>query len=84
MERINKKLTVGMSLDSDNTEIPVTLSRLPGWYRAVDMAEYGWTRRVTEAGGGGGGGIGVGIAGDMGGDLAGEVAANIISNLLFG
>ncbi len=88
VERINKKLAVGMSLDSDNAEIPMALARIPDWYRAVDMAEYGWTRRVTDtsSGGGGGGGIGIGIGfgGDAGGEIAGELAANIISGLLGG
>lgn len=80
--RINKKLAVGMSLDGDNAEIPAAMARLPGWYRAVDMAEYGWTRRVRDAGGSDGGGGGVGIG--FGGDIGGEVAANIISGLLGG
>ncbi len=76
VDKINKKLAVGLSLDGDNTEIPVALARIPDWYRALDMNPQadtspvddnlaGWGK-ITAAGdrgnrGGGGGGGGGGI-----------------------
>jgi DNA-directed RNA polymerase subunit RPC12/RpoP len=96
VDKINKKLTVGLSLDGENPEIPAALTRIPDWYRALDLNPHedtspvddsaaGWGR-ITAAGdgrGGGGGGAGGGGGGVVvagDGGFAGYAAGEFAGN----
>ena len=72
MVKIDKKLSVAQSLDTDNTEIPAARARLPDWYRAVDPGASSWAKKVVDDRGNSEGGAGA------------DVAASIIASLLFG
>jgi DNA-directed RNA polymerase subunit RPC12/RpoP len=76
---INRKLLVGMSLDSENAQIPAALARLPEWFRVVDMGPAGWTKRIVDTSGGIGGDVG---GGEVAGEIAGHLAVRMIAGML--
>lgn len=85
VDRMNKKLVLASMLDPDNRHVPIVMKNIPEWYRALDVYQSKWTRKIVDDDDGRNAEpSGGGIFGAIAGDATGQAVGNLLSSLLFG
>jgi hypothetical protein len=76
VQRVAKKLTLAGRLDPDCPAVAEALERVPDWYKAVDLSEEGWARRIVDTSGQGS------AAGSILGNILGDALGDALGDLL--
>jgi DNA-directed RNA polymerase subunit RPC12/RpoP len=74
VQRVSKKLNLANTLDPESTQVSQAMAKLPQWYRAVDLTDPSWARRILDSSPRGGGeGPDLGDALDLLGNILGDI-----------